>query len=1206
MSDANSFTKSWSKALFEPHPAVVDLQQRQTLRVLAGLTLALLVVNSLAGVLYFVFTRAVVSVSLVAEGVFLVVYLLSRRRRPATGSWLLIISLSCAIFATMSGDENPVPGMIWVMFPALLAAVLLPMWATLAVTLVNLAAAILYVVLIPAAHSDAVATPLLVITFAGLMTLGAKYVRERDIRVLERQARALISSRQRYQDLFDGVPIGLYQIDPSGEVLRANPACAKLLGFSDPAALLGVNLHTLFTESARRDQWRQLLERRGALDRFEWRVQLSGDRHVWVSESTRAITDADGQVLYYQGVIEDITRHREAREEMLRQKEYWEALIIHSPVAIVTLDLAHNIVSVNAAFESLFGYRREDVIGHNLDDLIVPAAERESAVQMTGEAISGGVVHAITQRQRRDGTLVDVELAGTPVILEGQQVGALAIYQDITKRKQAERELIGRQARLEMLNNVAFRVAEMTDLPDIMTTIVEYARWVADADVAVIASLDLQTGRIDDVYSSNYPMGDVPAGTEVAGRGILGLVLRGDIVHSPDVTQEPDYVGYPGWHPKIRACLGVPVKYGERVLGVMLLGNIGPGKDFSSQDREVILTLSHLAAVAMHTAHQFAELNEAVAFQQKTLETAATAIYTVDTDLRITSVNEAFTEVTGFTADDVIGQPCSLLNGDPCTRHCGLFDLRRTAPSYQRECEISGKQGQRLTIIKNANLIHNDSGQVTGGIESFMDVTELIAARRDAEAASRTKGEFLANMSHELRTPLNAILGFVQLMQRSASFPTEHRQDLQIISRSGENLLELINDILDMAKIEAGRITLDPTDFDLHATLETILSMLNVRAEKKGLQLVLDRVPDIPKFIKTDERKLRQVLINLLGNAVKFTDHGSITLRVAPEDPASDAGDGSEVALSRLHFEVEDTGAGIAPEELGALFEVFTQTASGKKSKAGTGLGLPISREFVRMMGGELTVQSQLGQGSNFMFDIQYEPAEETQVAAKKLVRQVIGLEPGQPEYRILVVDDREENRILMRKLLEEVGFSVEEAEDGQEAVDVHARWHPHLTFMDMRMPVMDGYEATQRIKATLQGQATVVVALTASVLEMDRAVSISAGCDDFVCKPFRDADIFATLEKYLSVRYVYADRDLVAEKRDAASSEKPLTSETLSALPAEWLAQLRDATTRARGDLVLDLVAHIEEEYPAVARGLAQLVDEYQFDAIMALLTNL
>ena len=397
-------------------------------------------------------------------------------------------------------------------------------------------------------------------------------------------------------------------------------------------------------------------------------------RRIWITESARVITDSEGVPLQYQGSIEDITLSRQAREEMLRQKEYWEAMILNAPVAVVTLDLQHNIVSANPAFDALFGYRREHIIGYNLDDLIVPAGERKDATSMTGEVVAGGSAHSITQRQRCDGSLVDVELAGVPVVLDGQQVGALAIYQDITKRKQAERELIGRQARLEMLNKVAFRVAEMTELSDIMSTIVEYARWVSNADVAVIASLDLETGRIAEVYSANYPMDTIPAGTEVAGRGILGLVLQGTIVHSPDVTQEPEYGGYPGWHPEIRACLGVPIKYGERVMAIMLLGNIGPQRVFTMQDREVVLTLGNLAAVAMHTAHQFAELTEAIAFQHKTLDTAATAIYTVDTDLRITSINAAFTEITGYTADEVIGQPCILLNGDPCTRHCGLFD----------------------------------------------------------------------------------------------------------------------------------------------------------------------------------------------------------------------------------------------------------------------------------------------------------------------------------------------------------------------------------------------------------------------------------------------------------------------------------------------------------------------------------------------------
>ncbi len=1206
MRDVNDWSTKWSRILLEPHPGIASPQQRQTTRVLAGLTLALLIFNMLGGILYLVFAHAVVSVSFVTQVVFLAVYLLSRSRRPAVGSWLLVISISCAIFATMSGAENPVSGMIWIIFPTLLAAILLSLGATLAVTLLNLSAAILYVIFNPAAHFDAAMTPLLVIAFAGLMALSAKYTRERDIRALEHQADELTAGRQRYQHLFDDVPIGLYQMDPTGQILRANRACAKLLGFPNPAALVAVNMHSLFVDTARREQWRHMLEREGTLTRFEWQVQFPDGRRVWVAESAHMVTDAEGQALYYQGSIEDITLQRQARQEMLRQKEYWEALIVHSPVAIVTLDLQHNIVSVNVAFESLFGYKLEQTIGHNLDALIVPASEKVGAGELTGKVLSKGeAVHLITQRQRRDGTLVDVELAATPVTLDGQQVGALAIYQDITKRKQAERELIGRQARLEMLNKVAFQVAEMTELPEIMTTIVEYARWVAEADVAVIAALDLQTGQIDKVFSANYPMEDIPPGTEIVGRGILGLVLRGHIVHTPDVTQEPDYVGYPDWHPRIHACLGVPVKYGERVLAVMLLGNLELGRVFSMQDREVILTLSNLAAVAMHTAHQFAELTEAIAFQRKTLDTAATAVYTVDTDLRITSVNNAFTEITGYTADEVVGNSCSLLQGDPCTLHCGLFDPQRTAPIERQECELTTKSGQRLTIIKNADLIYNERGQVVGGIESFMDVTALFMARREAEAGSRAKGEFLANMSHELRTPLNAILGFVQLMQRSASFPAEHQQGLQIISRSGENLLELINDILDMSKIEAGRITLDPTDFDLHATLENILSMLNVRAEKKRLRLTLQRAPDVPQFIKTDERKLRQVLINLLGNAVKFTHQGSITVRVETQSARNDAGQQAATTPYHLHFEVQDTGVGIAPEELEVLFDAFTQTESGKQSKEGTGLGLAISRKFVRMMGGDLTVQSQPGQGSNFMFDIQVEPGAEEQVSAKQRPRQVSSLMPGQPEYRILVVDDREENRILIHRLLEEVGFAVQEASDGQEAVEVHEHWRPHLIFMDMRMPVMDGYEATQRIKATLPGQATVIVALTASALEDSRTLSLSVGCDDFVRKPFREADIFDALARHLNVHYIYADQDQAAKQRETASARVELTSHMLAALPAEWLAQLRDAATRARGDLVLKLVTHIEAEHAPVAATLAQMVDEFQFDRIIALLAR-
>jgi CheY-like chemotaxis protein len=302
-----------------------------------------------------------------------------------------------------------------------------------------------------------------------------------------------------------------------------------------------------------------------------------------------------------------------------------------------------------------------------------------------------------------------------------------------------------------------------------------------------------------------------------------------------------------------------------------------------------------------------------------------------------------------------------------------------------------------------------------------------------------------------------------------------------------------------------------------------------------------------------------------------------------------------------LIFEVEDTGPGIAPEELSILFDAFVQTETGRNSQQGTGLGLAISRQFVKMMGGDIMVSTRLGEGTVFTFDVQVGLAEVAEIQTEQPSQRPLALAPNQPKYRILVVEDTQENRQLLVKLLELFNFEVREAVNGQEAIALWERWHPHLIWMDMRMPVMDGYEATRHIKAQPQGQDTVIIALTASAFEEERTVALSAGCDDFVRKPLQEAVIFEKMAQYLGVSYVY-EQSIQSSSQQNATSPRVVTRETLAAMPAEWVTQLNEAATQVDGELISQLIAQIPQEQVDLANGLTDLVNNYRFDRIIAL----
>jgi PAS domain S-box-containing protein len=730
--------------------------------------------------------------------------------------------------------------------------------------------------------------------------------REKLEELVEERTSELQASEERFRTLFDGVPVGLYRSTPAGKVLDFNLAAVEMLGFPNQEAVLALD-HTSdwYVDPEDQIRWRSAMDLGGAVKDFPVQMRRFGGGEIWVNDSAHVVRDESGEVLYYEGRLEDITERKNFEEQIRQQKEYFEALFINNPVAVVTADTDGIVVSWNPMAEELFGYSQEEAVGEGLDDLVAKHdSVQDEALGYTNQVLGLDRVQVTTQRTKKDGVLVDVELLALPIIVSNEILGFIAIYYDLTELKKAQRQ---------------------------------------------------------------------------------------------------------------------------------------------------------------------------------------------------------------------------------------------------------------------------------------------------AESANQAKSLFLANMSHELRTPLNAILGFTQLMERDQQLTQEHQESLAVINRSGEHLLGLINEVLEMSKVEAGRVNLHERIFDLFELLYGLEEMFNLRAAEKGLSLNIQWADNLPRRIFADEGKLRQILSNLLGNAIKFTQSGAVTLRASCHARQS--------KKTRLVFEVQDTGPGIAAEDLAIVFEPFVQSSIGQRFREGTGLGLSISRQYVNLMGGEIVVLSEMDHGSRFKFDIIVELADDIDLDQAAPHQRVVGLEAGQPEYRILIAEDHEPSRSFLGKLLQDTGFVIRQAADGRQAIQIWEHWDPHLIWMDMRMPEMDGLEVVQYIRKEPQGRDTRIIALTATAFEEDRERIMASGCDDFLRKPYQEAEIFNMLSKHMGVQFIY--QELETHPATKTKTEDAVKLSGLAELPGELIAELRQATITADMSQMLEVIDDISQINPDLASQLRELTQNFEYKKIVTLIAE-
>ncbi|MCX6303450.1 MAG: PAS domain S-box protein [Bacteroidetes bacterium] len=951
-----------------------------------------------------------------------------------------------------------------------------------------------------------------------------------------------------------------------GCLVRVNDGFTRLTGYMHTEAIGKSTLEVnLWKNPGDRQKLLTILTETGMCENLET-IFRRKDGSEFVGMVAAKLISLQG-VPHIISVTRDFTRHKQAEKSLSESEARYQDLYENAPDMFLSVEpQTRKIVQCNQTTMRMTGFEKHEIIGRPIFDLYHPGCIEIAKQAFQHFIETGKVQDTELQVCCKDGSLLDISLNVTAVKDEkGNIILSRSSWRDITEHRKAE------QASRQSEEKFRSLYANMNEGSGLHTLVyndegVPEDYRIIEINPAFEAQLGISRETVINKTSREaYGVTEPP---------YFDIYSRVAMTGKPEVFET--------YFAPMQKHFSISVYCPYKDSFATIFENI---TDRKNADLALNISLTKYKAL---------------------FDVLPVGITISDAEGHIIESNKVAGTLLGISPEEqekrlINGEEWSIIRPDGTIMPASEYpSVRALTERRQIDNKVMGivKDGRQVTWINVSAAPVPLEGY--GVAIAYSDITEqkkgeagLLKAMLDAETANKAKSMFLANMSHEIRTPLNAIIGFSQLLKRDKTLSEIQKEYNVSIIRAGEHLLTLINDILELSKVEAGRIVLNPVNVDLHKFCKDLQLIFRERAQSKHLQFVFETADNLPRHAAIDESKLRQIFINLIGNAIKFTDEGGVTVRVRYKKVINGSG--------YLHVEIQDTGAGIADDELTNLFKPFIQTTTGIKKGSGSGLGLALSRELAILMGGDITVSSKAGAGSVFAFHVGINEGQRPD-GESATTKHVVSIDKARKTYRILVVDDKPENLQAVVTLLRVVGFETHEAANGEDAIGQVEKWAPDLIIMDLRMPVMDGYEATRRIKSTGKGADIPVIVLTASTFVDDRDRIEAIGIQGFVCKPFLENELFDVIGKVLNITYVYEDE--ISSSQTYKDDVEVFTAD-VEKLPDGLRLKMLEALGVADIRQLKKLISTIDRNNSSLAQVLMTLAKNYDYDHLKLILTK-